>query len=66
MRIADLKRTMKVRVCVEDNMEDHPQAKGSKFWFVVVVVFVVLGWEGKERLIVLIMMLNGVSRGWLV
>ena len=38
MRIADLKRTMKVRVCVEDNMEDHPQAKGSKFWFVVVGV----------------------------
>ena len=48
MRIADLKRTMKVRVCVEDNMEDHPQAKGSKFWFVVVVVFVVgvLGRKG--------------------
>ena len=43
-----MKRTMKVRVCVEDNMEDHPQAKGSKFWFVVVVVVFVVGVLGRK------------------
>ena len=47
---------------------DHNLGIWSTTWINVIISGYMdrLGWEGKERLIVLIMMLNGVSRGWLV